>query len=292
LLASSCEKKDAGKVDTGAAAALDRATFEQEEKGGAKLPIEGVDLKALDEKQVARYNKLIDSLVSPCGKAESLRKSATVTRGCKRSLHAARYIVLLLVGGVEDEDLRKFYADRYVNRQNYKFALNDKMPHEGPADAPVVVVEFYDYGCPVCVQTHPMIEELLKAYPQDVVVYYKQNPITDRHPNSGTAAQAALAAHKQGKFKEMHEKLMATTPIGNHKRDVVWGYAKEIGLDMAKFEKDFAAAEAEVAADDAEGNKADVKGTPTLFFNGHRFEDPLDPSLFASWVEEELAVNR
>jgi protein-disulfide isomerase len=292
LLIFACEKKDQGKVDTGAAAALDRATFEQEEKGGQKLAIEGVDLADLNDKGVARYNKLIDSLVSPCGKAESLRKSATVSKNCKRSLYAARYIVILLVGGVEEEKIREFYADRYVNEtQIYKFDTNPNVPHNGPTDAAVQVVEFYDYGCPVCVDTYPMVEEMLKKYPQDVVVWYKQNPITDRHPLSANAAQAALAAHKQGKFLEMHEKLF-TGPIGHHDRETVFGYAKDLGLDMAKFEKDYETAPAQIKADDEEGNTAGVRGTPTLFFNGHKYDDPLVPELFFNWVEEELAVNR
>lgn len=293
LSGASCGKKSSAREgDDDAkelAAALDRATQEQEAKG-PRPPIEGVDLKGLDDGQKSRFDKLIDSLVSPCGKAESLRKSATVTKNCKRSLHAARYVATMIEMGAEDSDVRKFYGARYVDRENNQFKLGPDVPHSGPTDAPVVIVEFYDYGCPVCGQVHPVMQELLQAHPQDVVVYYKQNPIVDKHPGSGNAAQAALAAHKQGKFKEMHDKLFEEAP--SHSREQVFGYAREIGLDMARFEKDYAAAAAQVTADDAEGNSVKVRGTPTFFINGHRYEDPLEDVFFESWVQEELAVNR
>ena len=293
LSGASCGKKSSareGEDDAKElAAALDRATQEQEAKG-PRPPVDGVDLKNLDDGQKARFDKLIDSLVSPCGKAESLRKSATVTRNCKRSLHAARYVATMIEMGAEDSDVRKFYGARYVDRENNQFKVGPDVPHAGPTDAPVVLVEFYDYGCKVCLDTYPMIEALLAAHPQDLVVYYKQNPIVDKHPDSGNAAQAAVAAHKQGKFKEMHEALFKG--FGSHSRGDVFGYARELGLDMARFEKDFEAAAAQVKADDAEGNTVKVMGTPTLFINGQRYEDPLEDEFFESWVQEELAVNR
>jgi protein-disulfide isomerase len=105
-----------------------------------------------------------------------------------------------------------------------------------------------------------------------------------------SAAQAALAAHAQGKYAEMHDLLFANAP--RHRRADVVKYAKEIGLDIMKFESDYADAEKQVKADMAEGDKADVHGTPTIFFNGRQYEGPAHPRYFAFWIQEDLAVNR
>ena len=115
-------------------------------------------------------------------------------------------------------------------------------------------------------------------------------PIESNHPNARGAAQAALAAHQQGKFKEMHDKLFEVTPrVG---RDQLPGYAKELGLDMAKFEADFAAASSQVTSDLKQGDVAGVDSTPTLFFNDRKYEGPMFPRYIALWIDEELAVNR
>ncbi|MBT8495524.1 MAG: thioredoxin domain-containing protein, partial [Deltaproteobacteria bacterium] len=168
------------------------------------------------------------------------------------------------------------------------FKLTDAVPHSGPSDARVVFVEFFDYGCPACKQFKSVIEIVAAAYPQDVVVYYKQFPLAG-HPDSDEAAAAAVAAHRQGKFKGMHDLLFANQY--KHKMEDLRGYAKQIGLDMGKFEADFKAAVEQVAADKAEGGEH-VKGTPTIFLNGRVYEGPAAPKYLKLFVEEELAVNQ
>ncbi len=69
-------------------------------------------------------------------------------------------------------------------------------------------------------------------------------------------------------------------------------YAKQIGLDMTRFEKDYALAMAQVAADVKQGETVGVNSTPTLYFNGRRYEGPMHKKYLELWVDEELAVNR
>jgi len=135
----------------------------------------------------------------------------------------------------------------------------------------------------------PLLKDVMSGYNGEVVLYYKQFPLPS-HPNSGGAAQAALAAMKQGKFAEMHELLFAKQPM--HERSTLNQYAESIGLDMRKFAVDFDVAAPQVKAETAEGNKADVDATPTLFINGRRYEGPFHPKYVKMWIEEELAVNR
>jgi protein-disulfide isomerase len=114
------------------------------------------------------------------------------------------------------------------------------------------------------------VDQVLKAYPNEVKFVYKEFPLTSIHQNALNAAKAAVAAQKQGKFWEMHDKLFAnqrTLSPDNLKQ-----YAKEIELDEAKFEKDMTSPEVQeqLDADMKLAQEADVRGTPTLFLNGKR----------------------
>jgi protein-disulfide isomerase len=113
---------------------------------------------------------------------------------------------------------------------------------------------------------------------------------SNKHPDSKSAAQAALAAQAQGKFREMNEMLYAKSPA--HKRDDVIGYAKELGLDAAKFEADYDAAAARVETDIAQGEGLGVSSTPTLYFNGRHYTGPHEAKYIGLWIDEEVAVNR
>ena len=168
----------------------------------------------------------------------------------------------------------------------YKIST-ENAPSKGAKDAKVVVVEFSDYQCPFCGQAEPLMNQVVQAYPKDVRRVYKQFPLTSIHQNALPAAKAAVAAGKQGKFWEMHQKLF------EHQRELsadnykTW--AKEIGLDVTRFEKDMASPEvqAEIDRDIADARSADVTGTPSIFVNGKRlmqrsmdgFKAMIDPIL-------------
>lgn len=137
-------------------------------------------------------------------------------------------------------------------------------PLKGSKDAVVTIVEFSDFQCPFCSRVLPTVDGILKEYEGKVNLAFRHNPLPF-HPEATPAAKAAIAAHKQGKFWEMHDKLFANQR--DLKADALKKYAKELKLDMKKFEKDMAdPAVAKTIEDDmnfARNNQAG--GTPSFF---------------------------
>ncbi len=114
------------------------------------------------------------------------------------------------------------------------------------------------------------MDQVLKAYPKDVKFIYKEFPLTSIHQNAMNAAKAAVAAQKQGKFWEMHDKLFANQrALG---MDNLKQYAQEIGLDTTKFEQDMTSPDVQnlIQEDMKAAQQAQVNGTPSLFLNGKR----------------------
>jgi protein-disulfide isomerase len=256
-----------------------------------RKPVQGADLGSLSASDKQRFERLVDKLPSPCGKPHSLRTSRNTDAECLRAKFAVDYLIALLGDGATDEEVSELYDQRYRKQEpKQSFHLADDVPHVGPTDARVVMVEFFDFGCPACQHFFPELEQVPAAYPNDVVVYFKQFPLAVHGPDSVTAAQGAVAAGKQGKYHEMH-KLLFENP-DNHKKGDIDKFAHQLGLDMARFQTDFDAAAAQVASDQQEGNKASVDSTPSLFVNGRRYEDPQLIKYLKLWIDEELALNR
>ncbi len=160
-------------------------------------------------------------------------------------------------------------------------------PVKGPANAKVTVVEFSDFQCPYCKRGKETMDELLKAYPNDVKLVFKNLPLPF-HQQAMPAAKAALAAGKQGKFWEMHDAL-----FNNQDKladDFYKVKAKELGLDIAKFEKDFAdpAIEKTIKDDAAVGGANGIQGTPGFFVGGVAVKGAYPIDYFKQIVERHL----
>jgi len=108
---------------------------------------------------------------------------------------------------------------------------------------------------------------VLEKYPNDVKLVIKHFPL-QIHNYARKAAIAALAAGKQGKFWEAHEKMFANQNDLNDTK--VEAIAGELGLDMEKFKKDLQdpAIASLIDRDMNDGLKANVQGTPSIFING------------------------
>ena len=130
-----------------------------------------------------------------------------------------------------------------------------------PAKAPITIVEFSDFQCPYCIAATPEIHALLKAYPQEVKLIFKEYPL-ETHSQAYGAATAALAAHKQGKFWAMHDAMFDHRDLS--KPNLI-AMAKTAGLDIPRFEKDMESKEVTdaIAKDVEDGERANVEGTPT-----------------------------
>jgi protein-disulfide isomerase len=289
LMGGACEKKPSKGPDNGAIAALERAGSGSAADGPVdSTPLAGVDLSKLDDAKKQLFYKLVGSLSSPCGKAHSLRTSATSDTSCKRAPFAIRYLLAFLEEDVPEQMIRDEYDHKYKPGDAVKIDVSHA-PHVGPVDAPVRLVEFFDYGCPHCEEFKPMLERVIADQGSKIVVYFMNYPL-GHFPGSDEAAAAAIVANGQHKFKEMHDVLYAHRTEHDHGQ--ILGYAKDVGLDMTKFEADLAAAAAQVKVDKQQGENAGVDSTPTVYFNDRKYPGPMSTKFLNMWIEEELAVNR
>lgn len=289
LMGGACEKKPRSNGDTGAISALDRAGSGLGQTGPVdETPLQGIDVGSLAKEKQQLFYKLIGSLSSPCGKGHSLRVSYTTDTSCKRAPFAVRLVAAMVQDEGTEPLIREDYDKKYKDEPPVTVDVS-KAPHIGNEDVPIRIVEFFDYQCPHCQNFKPVLEVVAHANEGKVVEYFMMFPL-EQHENAKSAAMAAVAANQFGKFKEMHDLLFARSP--QHSKDDVMGYAKELGLDLAKFEAAYNAAAGQVAADMDLGSRAGVKSTPTVFFNGKRYEGPLHPKYLQMWIDEELAVNR
>ena len=158
----------------------------------------------------------------------------------------------------------------------------------GPQDASVTIVEFTDYQCPFCGKVHPTVKKLLDEYPDDLRVVMKHNPLPI-HPLAPGAAKAAIAAGKQGKFWEMHERIFANQrKLGDAD---LRAHATALGLDLEQWDKDRASSEvaAVIASDQAEARRLGSTGTPAFFVNGRYLSGAQPYEVFKQRIDAELA---
>ncbi len=146
--------------------------------------------------------------------------------------------------------------------QNRREIFDDPAtPVGGNPQGNATIVEFFDYRCPYCKQVEPSLEALLKQDPKLRLVY-KEFPILG--PVSVTAAHAALAAQRQGKYDAFHAAMMAAR--GNITDETVYQVAASVGLDVARLKHDMAAPEIaqQLKANLGLAELLDVHGTPAF----------------------------
>jgi len=142
----------------------------------------------------------------------------------------------------------------------------------GPEHAPVVVVEYGDFQCPLCKQAAPAVRMLLGRFANRVQIAFRHFPLEEPHPQALLAAEAAESAGEQGKFWEMHDLLFANQEHLGAKH--LHSYAERLGLDMARFtaEMDDHVYLQRVREHQEGGRRSHVRGTPGFFVNG-RIQD-------------------
>ncbi|MEE2789336.1 MAG: thioredoxin domain-containing protein [Myxococcota bacterium] len=169
----------------------------------------------------------------------------------------------------------------------YKMPVSTKDYAKGPADALVTIVEFSEYQCPFCTRVLPTLDQVTKKYGKDVRIIFKNNPLPF-HKDAPLAAQAGIAAGKQGKFWPMHDVLFKNQK--KLKAADIEGYAKGLGLDMAKFNADLNSADvkAQVKADMDVARQFGARGTPNFFINGRKLVGAQPLASFTKVIDEEL----
>jgi protein-disulfide isomerase len=147
---------------------------------------------------------------------------------------------------------------------------------QGPADAPVTLLEYGDYQCPYCGAAHPIVKALQRHLGDNLRFAFRHFPLATIHEYAEGAAEAAEAAGAQGKFWQMHDTLFENQPVLDLESLV--GYAEELGLDVERFatELENHVHAPRVREDFISGIRSGVNGTPTFFINGVRHEGSFD----------------
>jgi predicted DsbA family dithiol-disulfide isomerase len=251
----------------------------------AHAQVPNVDTSGLSDGDKTALGRFIQKYPSACGKAQSLEASLKSDPKCRRSVFAARYLARLLRAGLLPSEVEEHYEQRFSDPKRESIDVHDA-PLRGDPGAPIAIVEFSDFQCPHCKHTQPALERILEEYPQ-VKLYFKNYPISRAHPYAQLAAQAALAAGKQGKFWQFHDKLFK----GDQEKEALPDlerYARELKLDIPRWKKDIDGQQDKVLRDRGDGEKVNIDATPTLFINGRKFRGPPVYDEIKDWIDEEL----
>jgi protein-disulfide isomerase len=144
-------------------------------------------------------------------------------------------------------------------------------PSIGPADAPVVIVEFFDPACETCAAFYPMVKQMMAANSDKIRLVLRYAPF---HAGSENVVAAIEAARRQDKLLPTLEALFKSqagwAPNHTSQMGLAWPYLEGLGLDFAQMRKDMLDPEiARVIAQDLEDARAlNVTKTPEYFVNG------------------------
>lgn len=251
----------------------------------------GVDLSGLSATQKNVALSIMRSENCGCGCDMKIAQCRLMDPRCAVSRRWSDFVVKESAAGKTTESIRASIA-KMANEPPPLLESPVKLtvdgdPMRGPSDAKVTVVEFSDFQCPYCAKAVGEVNQVLAKYPKDVKLYFKQFPL-DNHSQAALAAEAALAAQAQGKFWEMHDRLYANFRAINRDRILMW--AKEIGLDLGRFQTDLLSHKyaSRVVAEAKQGDQAGVGGTPTFFINGKRLNASFELGIVAPLIEQEL----
>jgi protein-disulfide isomerase len=161
----------------------------------------------------------------------------------------------------------------------------------GPIEAPLTLVEYGDFECPYCGQAEPVLRELARDFGSDLRFVFRHLPLVDVHEHAQLAAEAAEAAGAQGRFWELHDRLMAHQDTLD--LDALRAHATELGLDVARFVEEIESRRysLEVERDVERADLGGVTGTPTFFINGRRHHGAFDLASLTAALRRELAAS-
>jgi protein-disulfide isomerase len=260
--------------------------FAQDWQTSQDLP--SVDFSGLTPAQKALALKVLRAKGCPCGCPMKLAECRVKDPNCSYSRKLAAIVVESAAKGANENAILAALDASLMMHRNGPFTIPvDGAPVLGPANARVTIVEFSDFQCPYCYQATIKLGAILKAYPNDVRLIFKQFPL-DIHSQAALAAEAALAAHRQGKFWQLHDAMFADRT--HLSRQNILAMAGQVGLDIQRFQQDWdsPAIRQAVAREQAEGDKIGVDATPTVFIDGQRYNGELDLAAIRPVIDKEM----
>ena len=256
-------------------------------------PVRDVDLPGVDThdftpRERHEFSEYVSELPAPCPSiAVPIAECVIGKRPCGACATAAAAIAKAVRNGMTSEQVHSLYKERFDVASARSIPL-DGSPSRGPEGAPVVLVEFADFECPFCQKLSTELDQMWESRKDRLRFVFKFLPLSMHH-HGEIAARAAIAAQMQGKFWEMHRQLFAN---GQHlEEDDLVGYGRAIGLDIDRFRADMASVRAteRIEADRKLADSLGVKGTPTLFVDGH--ECDLRGNDIGEWIDAELSAS-
>jgi protein-disulfide isomerase len=154
--------------------------------------------------------------------------------------------------------------------------MPDRDHIQGPIDAPIKLVEYGDYECPYCGRAYPIVKAIQERLGSRLCFAFRNFPLANMHPHAEHAAEAAEAAHEQGRFWEMHDLLYQNQDALED--DDLAQYASDLGLDVRRLigEIQVEAHRVRIREDFRSGARNGVNGTPSFFINGVRYDGNYD----------------
>jgi len=193
-------------------------------------------------------------------------------------------ISFIVVTSKEDNTNERYTNEPSTEQVNIKHL-------KGNENSNVKFVEYSDLQCPACGAYYPIVKQIVKEFGDKISFEYRHFPLKSIHANAQAAAIAAEAAGLQGKFWEMHDILFERQKewSGERGKNIFSKYAKEIGIDVLKFESDIEFNESiknKVKDDFQSGINLKVNATPTFFLNGERMQNPRSYEEFRSIIQQ------
>lgn len=164
---------------------------------------------------------------------------------------------------------------------------------EGPADAPIKIVEYSDFQCPFCAKGFNVLKEVLKAYPGKVQFMFKNLPLP-MHPMAMPAAKRfeAIALQSPAKAYKFHDEIFQNQgKLSSDGEKFLDAAAAKVGANIAQMKKDMNGekVKARIDADMAEAEKFGISGTPGFIVNGVSIRGAYPAETFKGIINKQLA---
>jgi protein-disulfide isomerase len=146
----------------------------------------------------------------------------------------------------------------------------------GSTNGSINLLEYGDYECPFCADVQPIVKEIRRRLGDNLLFAFRHFPLTNIHPHSEHAAEAAESAGAQGNFWGMHDLLFENQTALEDEN--LAAYATGLGLDETRLIREVTsgAYAARIREDFKSGVRGGVNGTPTFFINGERYDGARD----------------
>jgi protein-disulfide isomerase len=182
------------------------------------------------------------------------------------------------------------YLDRRIVMAKLMVPVTSSDHIRGDEHAPATLVEYGDLECPSCGLAHPIIEQVRRHFGSRLRFVFRHFPLTEVHPNAGSAAETAEFAGAHGRFWEMHDRIFENQDhLGI---PLLFALAESLGLSEQNLQD---ALERQIYApkiqsDFLGGVRSGVNGTPTFFIGDQRHDGPFDFETLVLAITDRFAI--